>query len=303
MLTDPTEVQVKLDEITHDDSLFLMQNVSARADVLEFLGLVEQVVQLRRHDRQWSVALPALKRQSAKLRQRVLAANEDFFQDLQDQIRAGQLAGEALRQTLNQYTTYRPNQSGRRHMGYDGLDLVVNGLIEADYPPDVTTPRDAEMVHLEATPARAILDMVDQVGFTANDVFCDIGSGLGNVALMVRLLTDAIVKGIEYEPAYCQHAQAMAGKLGLTDITFINADARDADYSAGTVFFMFTPFTGDMLSAVLDRLKQEARHRFVRLCSYGTITLDIAQQGWLLVDEAATVDAYSLVVFSSQETQ
>jgi protein-L-isoaspartate O-methyltransferase len=100
------------------------------------------------------------------------------------------------------------------------------------------------MVHLEVTPARAILDMVDHVPFRPDDV---IGSGLGHVALLVAWLTGITVKGIEIDPGYCQKAQQLVAELGVGNVDFVTADARTAVYDEGTIFFMFTPFRGQML--------------------------------------------------------
>jgi hypothetical protein len=33
-------------------------------------------------------------------------------------------------------------------------------------------------------------------------------------------------------------------------VEFINVDARQADYSEGTVFFMFTPFRGEISGGI-----------------------------------------------------
>jgi hypothetical protein len=82
-------------------------------------------------------------------------------------------------------------------------------------------------------------------------------------------------------------------------VTFVNADAREADYADGTVFFMFTPFKGAILDAVLARLEQEARERPIVVCTYGSCTLYVAEQAWLnSVDDNADHE-FKLAVFDS----
>ena len=63
-------------------------------------------------------------------------------------------------------------------------------------------------------------------------------------------------------------------ELGLSQqVRFLNFDACNVDYTDGTVFFMYTPFTGKLLDAVLATLARQARHRPITLCTYGACTL------------------------------
>lgn len=73
---------------------------------------------------------------------------------------------------------------------------------------------------------------------------------------------------------------------------------READLSAGTVFFLYTPFTGAILRTVLDRLRHEARRRPIRICSYGPCTPLIAQELWLETNSELTTD--HIVLFRSR---
>lgn len=93
------------------------------------------------------------------------------------------------------------------------------------------------MVFYQKTPGRVIFELAEKCRFTEDDVFFDLGSGLRQVAILVHLLTGMAAKGIEFEPAFCNYARVFAAALNLTGVTFINIDARDADYSTGTVFF------------------------------------------------------------------
>jgi SAM-dependent methyltransferase len=137
------------------------------------------------------------------------------------------------------------------------------------------------MIHLEPTPARVVLELVDRVSWQPSDVFYDIGSGLGQVPLLVHLLAGVRAVGVEIEPAYCRVARAAAAALGLSGVSFVQGDARQAAYGQGTVFYLFTPFVGEMLQAVLDRLCAQTRGRVVTLCSYGPCSPHVAWQGWL----------------------
>ena len=176
---------------------------------------------------------------------------------------------QELRQQLQLFTTYSPLDQSQAHIGYDGLDSLISGLFELHPPPQATQTLSADMVHYEPTPVRAILDLVDHVNFIPTDLFYDLGSGLGYVAMLVNLLSGIKTTGIELEPVFCTYAQSCARTLGLTAVEFINADARDADYTEGTVFYLFTPFKGALLQAVLAKLENEARTRRIKICTYG----------------------------------
>jgi predicted RNA methylase len=155
------------------------------------------------------------------------------------------------------------------------------------------------MIHYEPTPARAILDLVDQIPLHADDTFYDLGAGLGHVPILVHLLTGAAARGVEIEAAYCQHARRCAEALGLAKVSFLNDDARDVDYADGAVFFMYTPFTGVVLEAVLAALAHQARRRPLTLCTYGACTFEVAQQSWLRLSHSEAYHAYALAVFTS----
>jgi precorrin-6B methylase 2 len=137
------------------------------------------------------------------------------------------------------------------------------------------------MVQYQPTPARVILELVEKSRLTSVDIFCDVGSGLGRVPILVNLLSGAAARGIEVQPAYCDYARACAAELNLPRVEFTNADARTADLSEGTVFYLYTPFTGGMLQEVLTRLQDAAHGRMIRLFTYGPCTPHVAGQGWL----------------------
>jgi hypothetical protein len=69
--------------------------------------------------------------------------------------------------------------------------------------------------------------------------------------------------------------------LNLGRVTFVQGDVREADLSAGTVFYLYTPFEGAMLREVLDMLQAEAARREIRICTLGPCTAAVAQERWL----------------------
>jgi SAM-dependent methyltransferase len=144
-----------------------------------------------------------------------------------------------------------------------------------------------------------IFELVEKAHLTGEDVFYDLGSGLGQVSLLVNLLSGVTAKGVEFEPAYCDYARARAADLHLSGVEFINVDARQADYSDGTVFFMYTPFEGKMLQEVLEKLRLEAQRRRISLFTYGPCTPQVSRQNWLKRVDQNGDHLYKLGVFQS----
>jgi SAM-dependent methyltransferase len=199
-----------------------------------------------------------------------------LFEQLRATIKEKGLTGTALKNMVTEYVGFVAEESG-----YDNLDIFINRLFSFREIPQPTKELEPEMVYYQKTPARIVFDLVESANFTREDVFVDIGSGMGQVALLVHLLAGITVKGIEFEPAFCDYAKACATELHLSRVTFINADARQAGYSDGTIFFMFTPFRGAILQEVLARLKRESLRRKIRIITYGPCTAEVAAQSWL----------------------
>jgi precorrin-6B methylase 2 len=165
--------------------------------------------------------------------------------------------------------------------------------------PAQTKDLKPEMVYYQKTPVRLVFELTGKCHFTQGDVFFDIGSGLGQVAILVNLLTGVKATGIEFEPAFCNYARDCAAELNLPGVTFSNTDARTANYSDGTVFFLYTPFTGEMLQEVLELLRTESIRRKIRVIIYGPCTPQVALQNWLRSDSSNDNNIHRLAFFSS----
>lgn len=293
---DLQELQAELAGYLNDQDLTTEANLQRRAEALDFLTFFQEVLRM---ERQRTPAIHALQQQATQLQGQLEDINRQLFQQVRGAVQSGNLRGAALRRYVEQFTDYRPQSSDRVFMSYDGLDVLVDGLFHLKKAPAATLLQGAEMVHCEETPARVLLDLIDQTTFAPTDVFYDLGSGLGQVVMLVHLLTGVKAKGVEVEPAFCTFAQRQAQALALPSVEFINTDARTADYSDGTLFFMFTPFRGQLLQSVLNRLQAVAQHHPIRLCTYGSCTPRVADQPWL---QPITPDArheYKLVIFAS----
>jgi SAM-dependent methyltransferase len=180
------------------------------------------------------------------------------------------------------------------NMGYDYLDELISGVFQFEEPNEGTVRRESEKVFYQPTPARHISSLISQTALSAADVLIDLGSGLGHVPLIVSILTPARGIGIELEATYVERAQQCAQKLNLPKVRFIHQDAREANLSSGTVFYLYTPFTGSILDQVLYLLRREAKTRPIRICTYGPCTSVVAEESWLEKTEELEMNRIAL---------
>lgn len=228
-------------------------------------------------------------RRRAKARHAALA---DVQQRLCDGIRHAIVQGagaHALRGWLH-------HDDLREPWGYDHLDALIGDVLSLDEPASVAA-LEAEMVFYQPTPVRHVLDLIHRARLGPDDVLVDLGSGMGHVPLLVSICTEAQACGIEREEAYVNSARRAAEALGIERATFLAQDAREADVSRGTVFYLYTPFTGEMLRHMLDRLHDEARRRSIRVATLGPCTPAVASEPWLRA--AGTPDAGRVTLFRS----
>jgi len=182
--------------------------------------------------------------------------------------------------------------------GYDYLDDLLSGILQFQPLAPALVQPDPEMVAYQPTPARHIFDFLRRIALTEHDSFIDLGSGLGHVTLLASICSRATCTGIELEPSYIECARTSARSLNLHNSRFIQADARAADFSRATVFYLYTPFSGAILRAVLDALRHQALIRPIRLCTFGPCTPRIAQEPWLT--SAGPVETDRLAIFRTR---
>jgi SAM-dependent methyltransferase len=117
-----------------------------------------------------------------------------------------------------------------------------------------------------------LLQVIDRVPVRASDVFVDVGAGVGRAGALVHLLTGAAVIGLEVQPHLVREARALAARLSVERLVFVEGDALAlTGYIAiGTVFFFYCPFSGDRLARVLRELEWIARTRAIRVCCVDT---------------------------------
>jgi predicted RNA methylase len=105
-----------------------------------------------------------------------------------------------------------------------------------------------------------------------DDVFIDIGSGMGRVALEAAQYPFKRVIGVELTPQLTRIARhvrdAQAGRLRCCDVEFVTADASAYEIPPdATVVYLFDPFRGATFERVIQRLiaSVDANPRQVRI--------------------------------------
>lgn len=298
------EIRADIEAIASDTALYEEMNFSERAEALDSLefDVIERIESLRLTDG-WSEALRALKQRAEMVRGQLNGIDEGLYQKLREYVASGYYTSAELRQRLIGCAGDGSSLGNVNDEGYDSLDALVSGFLLTEVALEEIRQQEPEMVFYQPTPARIVLEMAEKADLQQDDVFYDIGSGLGQVSILMHLLSGVRAKGVEVEPAYCDYARRCARGLNLSQVEFINVDAREADYSDGTIFFLYTPFEGRMLERVLERLKYESRKRRIQLYTYGPCTLQVARQRWLERVDQNGNHANRLAIFRTPERE
>jgi hypothetical protein len=236
-----------------------------------------------------------LHRRAKALQLRLEAANAELYQSVRSDVRGGQQ--RALLRWLEEAGSDNEPRSPLPGLGFDYRDELVSGVLQLPEPGEPNLQLSPEMVPYQPTPVRHILHLIAAAMVAEDDVFVDLGSGLGHVPLLVSMMTGAQSLGIEMQAAYVASARKCAQSLQLRRVQFIAQDARDADLSRGSVFYLYSPFKGSILDDVLRALRKESMHRPIKICTLGPCTRRVSDESWLKTSEFS--DSESITVFDS----
>ncbi len=289
-------LQRELDELENTPSLFDAYNFRARKEALDFMGVIDSIhPENNRHE----PARVRLQKQARMLGKRLSDFNTLLAQDWQIRLKNVDVASKELRAWLQPYTDYVSQQWGQPHYGYENLDFLLDEILLPQPHPHASLQAEQGMVRYEPTPASVILELTERITFTDNDIFYDLGSGLGKVTMLVHLLSGVRCVGVEYQPELCIYAEQQAHNLSLKKVTYLNTDARHVDYADATVLFLFNPFGGTIFPTVLERLQLEAQQRELRICSYGSSSYPLSELPWFERIPPISEDEAALAIFRS----
>ena len=284
-----TALQRLIEELEGDASLHEPNKLRQRIEALDRLDAFNLEVSARVADSTGAATYHCAKALQAKLE----AANLEVYEAIRHDIRQGD-GSTSLLQWLPTSGAGEDVPGIANGAGYDYLDELIVGVLRFEETGAAIVQPTTEMVFYQSTPARHIFDLIDRTALNEHDVLVDLGSGLGHVPLLASICTRARSIGVELEPVYVDCARQSAETLNLKNVTFIQQDARAAKLTDGTVFYMYTPFTGNMLRAVLDSLQREGDRRDIRICTFGPCTATVANEDWLEVVGVPQADRVSI---------
>lgn len=180
-----------------------------------------------------------------------------FFEDARERIRSGALRGDTLFDWLKETTERVRNIRNKRVFLEQlfGFDLLLPYPGPAARNPDFVFFQPTQMCRLFL-----VCNFVKQ----REGVFYDLGSGRGDVAILVSLVSNMRVKGIELQPALVEEARKRARELS-SDAEFIRADVRDIDISDGDIFYLYNPFVGDILRTMIGHIRKISERKHITM--------------------------------------
>lgn len=194
------------------------------------------------------------------------AMDAEAFGPLRARLAAGDYGPDELRADLARQPAYE-------------RDVFVSKLFDVEELPATERVRERDMVFYEATSVEAIFGLVEAL--SDEDVLYDLGSGCGLVVLLVGWLRGVRAVGVEFEPVYARIANARAEMLGLAHVTTVQADARTVRLDDASVVYLYHPFEGEILEAVLTEIRRQARARPIRVFARGAVAGWLVERPWL----------------------
>jgi precorrin-6B methylase 2 len=153
----------------------------------------------------------------------------------------------------------------RLYASMSGFDLAAGEAEEMTKDPSCeAAPTYGEILF------DSLKTVLDDLKLTRNDVFYDLGAGIGKVAIQTYLTTP-VKKSVGVELSKTRHNKAEtikkelqnAGKLDNNrQLLFLNKNIKDVDLSDATVVFMCsTCFSEKLMETILDKLNRNKNKR------------------------------------------
>jgi SAM-dependent methyltransferase len=170
-----------------------------------------------------------------------------------------------------------PHRFGVTQLAFEKLQ-ELNGSEFASHNDDGSGYESPDYANL-----RKIIAFVDP---KPHDVVFDLGSGMGRVlCLFARRKLKGCV-GIELYPSLCEvaerNAQTLRGRVSLIEVR--QGDVAQADFTDGTIFFLFNPFGAETLRAALKQINASRRKapREIKLIYYKDLHANVLEDcSWL----------------------
>jgi len=184
----------------------------------------------------------------------------------------------------------REKRMGIETQGYSFPRDEINSILYEDAGP------------YAATSYPRLKAMINYLKLNEEDVFIDLGCGVGRVVFFVGAQRLKKIIGVELRRELVDTANRNLKSLKLSNasIEIINTDASAFDVKEGTVFFMFNPFGAKTFTKVIENIKKSLvtnprKIRIVYFCSEYKDLLD--SQDWLVSE--GEIDKTDIFVWHS----
>jgi SAM-dependent methyltransferase len=166
--------------------------------------------------------------------------------------------------------------SGRRFDRERGVTTHAVLFLQ-DLDPEAVGDAGKHATHYEAVPVADFRGLIAAIPpeRIAGSTFVDAGAGMGRAVMLAAEYPFAQIVGIEISPALLavatdNLAKARLPKRHCADVRLVRGDARRYRFPPGDlVVFLYNPFDGEALDALLDRLA-ERRKRGAEYVLYHT---------------------------------
>ena len=141
------------------------------------------------------------------------------------------------------------------------------------------------------------------------DVFCDIGCGMGRILCVAARTPVKKCLGVELLEPLCQIAQQNGTRLRgrKASIQIVCRDAATADLSEGTIYFLFNPFGPETLRDTLENIRGSLSRnpRAIRIAYYNSQHASVLEAlGWLVkAHEFDTFGGHRVTFWENRNSQ
>ena len=194
------------------------------------------------------------------------------------------------------------------------FDLIHGTETLTRIPPDRIQTDSENKIHSSyygATKARPFLQLLRRLNLPQDAVFVDLGAGKGRVVMLAAKYGFRKIIGIEFSQPLCLQARTnLQGFLrkspSNSQVEIIESDVTEYRWSDDeTIFFMFDPFSSEILAEVLQnlRLSVERKPRIVWLIynsprDHGTVEAS----GLFISHQTHTIAGGEFCVYSNQKS-
>ncbi|MCG2711601.1 MAG: class I SAM-dependent methyltransferase [Candidatus Omnitrophica bacterium] len=139
------------------------------------------------------------------------------------------------------------------------------------------------------TPYAVMRNIMEKIELQPEDVLYDLGSGYGRILFYALFVTKVgRCKGIELIPGRVKAALKAKDVLGLKDVDFVQGNVCEENFEDGTVFFMYNPFGRQTTKVVVNKLRNIAKRKKIKVISWGREITDFLnkQKDWLSAEQS-----------------